>query len=86
VDLLIPGSTSLKDKRRVLKSLIERVRLKFGVSCSELDAQDLWQRSVVGVACISGSNAGAVDTIENVLAWMGRQDDFEVTGVAKEVR
>ncbi len=86
VDIFIPGSESLKDKRRVLRSLIERIRGRFGVSCSELDAQELWQRAVIGVACVSGSNTEALATIENVLAWVSRQDDFEVTGVLKEVR
>ncbi|MDP2858363.1 MAG: DUF503 domain-containing protein [Bacillota bacterium] len=85
-EIVIPGSASLKDKRRVLRSLIERVRGRFGVSCAELGAQDLWQRSVVGVACISGSSAEALETVENVLSWMERQDDFEVIGVLKEVR
>ena len=86
VDILIPGSESLKDKRRVLRSLIERVRGRFGVSCSELDAQDLWQRAIIGVACASGSHTEALAAVEKVLSWMGRQDDFEVTGVLKEVR
>jgi len=86
VDIFIPGSESLKDKRRVLRSLIERIRGRFGVSCSELDAQDLWQRAIIGVACVSGSSTEALATIENILAWISRQDDFEVTGVLKEVR
>ncbi len=86
IEILIPGSESLKDKRRVLRSLMERIRGRFGVSCSELDAQDLWQRAVIGVACVSGSNAEALGIIESILAWVSRQDDLEVTDALKEVR
>jgi uncharacterized protein YlxP (DUF503 family) len=37
----------------VIKSLIERIKNKFNVSVSEVDAQNLWQRSVIGIAYVS---------------------------------
>jgi Uncharacterized protein conserved in bacteria len=52
VELYIPGSGSLKAKRRVVRSLKDRIRANFNVSVSEVDAQDKWQRAVVGIACI----------------------------------
>jgi len=53
LDLHIHGSHSLKEKRFVIKSLIDRVKNKFNVSIAEVDANDLWQRSVIGIACVS---------------------------------
>jgi len=53
LDLHIPESNSLKSKRLVIKSLKDRVKNKFNVSISEVDAQNLWQRSVIGVACVA---------------------------------
>ncbi|NOZ68531.1 MAG: DUF503 domain-containing protein [Deferribacteres bacterium] len=53
LDLHIPGADSLKSKRVVIKSLIDRIKNKFNVSVSEVDANNLWQRSVIGVAYIS---------------------------------
>ncbi len=53
LDLHIPGADSLKSKRIVVRSLIDRIKNKFNVSVSEVDANNLWQRSVIGVAYVS---------------------------------
>ncbi|MFY9531486.1 MAG: DUF503 domain-containing protein [Candidatus Acidiferrales bacterium] len=49
----IPDAQSLKDKRQILRSLKDRLRGHFNVAVAELDHQDLWQRSVIGVVGIS---------------------------------
>jgi len=68
----IPGSHSLKDKRRVVKSILAKVRNQFNVSIAEVDANDAWQSAVVGIACVSNDAAYAhglltkiVETITN---------------------
>ncbi len=53
LDLHIPESHSLKSKRMVIKSLIDRIRNKFNVSVAEVDANNLWQRSVIGIAYVA---------------------------------
>ncbi len=55
LELRLPGNGSLKGKRSVLKPLIARLRHEFNVSVSEVEAQDAWQRAVLGVACVSSS-------------------------------
>ncbi len=54
-ELFIPSARSLKDKRQVLRSVIQTVRNKFNVSIAEVEYQDLWQRAAVGVTCVAGS-------------------------------
>lgn len=54
-ELFIPHSGSLKAKRRVLRPVLDRVRNNLNLSIAEVDHQDLWQRSALGVACVSGS-------------------------------
>lgn len=54
-DLFLPASSSLKDKRQVLRSITTVVRKKFNVAISEVDYQDLWQRSAFGVSCVAES-------------------------------
>jgi hypothetical protein len=49
-DLKIPGCTSLKQKRHVVKSLTNALRSTFNVSVAEVDHQDLWQRTTIAVA------------------------------------
>ncbi len=53
LDLHIPEANSLKSKRMVIKSLIDRTKNKFNVSIAEVDANDLWQRSVIGIALVA---------------------------------
>jgi uncharacterized protein YlxP (DUF503 family) len=52
LDIHIPHAQSLKDKRMVVRSLKDRLRTKFNVSVSEVDHQDLWQRSQVSVVSV----------------------------------
>lgn len=53
LDLHIPEANSLKTKRMVIKSLIDRTKNKFNVSVAEVDAQNLWQRSVIGISMVA---------------------------------
>ena len=53
LDLHIPEANSLKSKRVVVKSLIDRIKNKFNVSVAEVDAQNLWQRYIIGIAFVS---------------------------------
>ncbi len=55
LELRLPGNGSLKGKRGIIKSLLARLRQEFNVSVAEVEAQDAWQRAVVGVACVSAS-------------------------------
>jgi uncharacterized protein YlxP (DUF503 family) len=65
-----PGNGSLKGKRRILKSITARVTREFNVSIAEVDAQDLWQRAVLGVACVSSSASYAHRQLEKVVQWI----------------
>jgi len=52
LDIHLPHAQSLKDKRMVIRRLKDRLRSKFNVSVSEVDHQDLWQRSQVSVVTV----------------------------------
>jgi uncharacterized protein YlxP (DUF503 family) len=54
-ELFIPDSRSLKDKRQVLRSVIQTTGNKFNVSIAEVEYQDLWQRAAIGVSCVAES-------------------------------
>ncbi len=57
VELYIPDGHSLKAKRQVLLSLKDRLRDKFNVSVAEVGDQDLWQKAVLGIACVANEAA-----------------------------
>jgi uncharacterized protein YlxP (DUF503 family) len=65
-EIRIPMANSLKDKRAVLRPLIDGIRRAVSVSVSEVDHHDSWQRSAVGVAVVTpdpGSMQRLVDDI-----------------------
>jgi uncharacterized protein YlxP (DUF503 family) len=70
IDLRLPGNGSLKGKRSVIKSIVARVGREFNVSIAEVDAQDQWQRAVLGVASVSSSASYAHGQLERVVQWI----------------
>lgn len=54
-ELFIPGARSLKDKRHVLRSITASVQRKLAVAVAEVEYQDLWQRTAIGVSCVGGT-------------------------------
>jgi uncharacterized protein YlxP (DUF503 family) len=64
--LHIEHSQSLKDKRQVLRTLKDRLRKRFNVSVAELDFQDSWQHSLIGVVTVSSSEPYARQLLESV--------------------
>jgi len=67
IDLRIAGSRSLKDKRRVLKSLKQQLRNRFNCSVAEIDYKDQWSRARIA-ACVVGDDARFVNTQLNEIA------------------
>ena len=63
--LHIPHSHSLKDRRKVLRALKDRLR-RSNVSVAEIEFQEKWQRSLVGVVAISQTEAHAQEVLERV--------------------
>jgi uncharacterized protein YlxP (DUF503 family) len=70
VRIIIPGAQSLKDRRRVLKGLKDRIRNGFNVSISEIDATEAWQRATLGIAMAGDDRRyinGALSELVNFL-------------------
>ena len=70
IELRLPENHSLKGKRQVIKSIITRLQNKFNVSVAEVDNQDLWQLSTLGVACVSNHRRHADETLSNVIKFI----------------
>lgn len=56
IDLHFPGSQNLKQKRRILKSLCERLRNQFNIAIAEVDDNELWQRGRIGITSVSNES------------------------------
>ncbi len=67
ISLRLPENSSLKGKRRVLKSITTRVRSKFNVSVAEVDDQNLWQRATLGICCVSNDKRQTNEALSKVV-------------------
>jgi len=83
--LVIREATSLKDKRRVVKSLRERIRNNFNVSVSEVDALDRRQTAVLGVAIATGDGRFANRVMAKVVDLVRRTGGAELIDYETEV-
>jgi uncharacterized protein YlxP (DUF503 family) len=66
LELHIEAAQSLKDKRRVVRSLKDRLRGSFNVSVAELDPSSLWNRATIGVVSVSDSRDYLDGLMKNV--------------------
>jgi uncharacterized protein len=67
IELFLAGSQSLKDKRQVLHSVKDRLHGKFNVSVAEVEGQDLWQKAVLGMACVANEGSHVNQVLEQAL-------------------
>ncbi len=77
--------SSLKEKRMVVKSLVEKTRHKFNVSIAEVDRQDEHKMIVIGFACVTNEKRHAESMIRNILDFMEKNTDAELLSVEIEV-
>ena len=77
----LPYAHSLKEKRRVARSLIDKARSKFNASIAEVDTQDLHQTLTVGVAVVSGNGAHAQIMLDEIVRCLENTSEAELTSV-----
>ena len=75
----IPHARSLKDKRRVVQKIRDRIRNRFDVSVAEVAAQDQWQRAVFGVSGVSGESRVCDSVLEQVARSAELSEDAQLT-------
>jgi uncharacterized protein YlxP (DUF503 family) len=84
VDCYIGGSQSLKDKRRVMKSLTERLRRGFNIAVCEYDSQDKWQRSRLAIVTVNTQWRMAQSAMTKMLEFLER--DRRVTILDSQIQ
>ncbi len=83
--LYLPESGSLKDKRRILESLRQRVRAKYNVSVSEVGHNELWQKAEVGVAMVANESRFVNRVLSNVVEMVQRDHRVELIDYSLEM-
>jgi len=78
IELFIPESGSLKTKRFAVKSIKERLKSRYNVSVAEIDNNDKWQRSSLGVAIVTNDSTHMDSIVTNVMKLVYSDDRVEV--------
>ena len=78
ISMRIPGMKSLKDKRRIIKSLKDSIFAKFKISISEVDENDIWQRATLGLAIVSSDRSYAQKSLDMILQLISQNTSLEI--------
>ncbi len=84
VDLLVPGSRSLKDRRQAVRSLKERLRNKFDVACAEVGDLESWNRASLGISAVSNEKALLQDIADEISRYAQNDPNVQVSGVERD--
>ncbi|MDF1869758.1 MAG: DUF503 domain-containing protein [Phycisphaerales bacterium] len=85
IELDIPGAMSLKDKRRVVKSIKDSCHRHHMVSVAEVGALDVWNRAMLGVSVVSNSGMVAGQVLDRVTERVRSVLDCEVVDSSREI-
>jgi len=84
VTLRASWSHSLKEKRMVVRSLVQKLKNKFNISVAEVAEQDIHQTIVIGIAGICGTLSQLDSTMENIITFIECNTDAEIINIQKE--
>lgn len=75
---------SLKEKRMVVKSIVQKLKNKFNLSVAEVADQDIHQIIVIGIAAVCGSSAQVDSTMENIINFAEVNTDAEIINIQRD--
>ncbi|MFX3674062.1 MAG: DUF503 domain-containing protein [Paenisporosarcina sp.] len=83
-EFIIPTSHSLKEKRAVLQRMLTRTKQKFNVSISEIDHQDVWQRTRIAIVCVASSSEASDRELTHAIHFLESNPEWERTETNRE--
>lgn len=72
LQLHIPGNQSLKEKRRVVKSIISKLHNQYNISVAEVADHDLWQLATLGISCVSNNGQLIDETFTKIINFIAQ--------------
>ncbi|MEJ2753133.1 MAG: DUF503 domain-containing protein [Candidatus Promineifilaceae bacterium] len=70
IELNLAGVRSLKEKRRIVKSILSRLPRQFNVAVAEIDKHDVWGSAVIGLVTVGNDTAYLHGLLEKSVAWI----------------
>ena len=84
MELLIPWSRSLKDRRSAVRGLKERLRSRFNASVAEVAGQDTWQRATLAVCVVDSDRRKLEATMTRVRQLAEEAHDLQLADTRQE--
>ncbi|HHZ01751.1 MAG TPA: DUF503 domain-containing protein [Tissierellia bacterium] len=85
IEILIYEANSLKEKRKVIKSIIERIKSKYNVSVAEVGFNELWNRSLIGLAVVSNNKNLCESAINKIISFIENDERVEIINCYREI-
>jgi uncharacterized protein YlxP (DUF503 family) len=85
MELHLGDANSLKDKRRIIKSLIARIKNRYNVSVAEVGEHDLWQSTIIGISFVSSEQAYVHQIFASIVKFVEAQDTVLITNYQTEI-
>ncbi len=84
-EIYIFNANSLKSKRSVVKSIIEKSKNRFNISIAEVGENDKWQKSIIAFSTISNDQRIVEETIEKVINFFDSYSEIEIINIKREI-
>lgn len=84
-EIFIFNANSLKSKRSVVKSIIEKSKNRFNISIAEVGENDKWQKSIIAFSTISNDQKIVEETIEKVINFFDSYSEIEIINIDREI-
>ncbi|ALS16560.1 DUF503 domain-containing protein [Clostridium butyricum] len=84
ITLRAPWVHSLKEKRMIVKSLIQKLKNKFNISVAEVENQDIHSTIDIGIAALAGNSAQADSIMEHIITFVENNTDAEIVQIEKD--
>ena len=85
IRLRLFSPNSLKEKRRILKSLIERLKSRYNISIAEVGENDSWQIAEIGIAVVANKAVFADEVINKIVYFIDNFDSVEIIDIDIEM-
>ncbi len=85
LSLRLPGNKSLKGKRKVIKSICERLRQRFKLAVAETDVQDMWQIGEVGIVAVGNQSRYINSKLDKAINFVEDMQVAEIVDVQREL-
>jgi len=80
LELMLPDTKSLKDKRSIISRIKNQIKNRFNVSIAEIGYGDKWGRSLVGITTISNDSKIVYNTLRKIEEFIESNFNVQVTG------